>query len=119
MIRKFEIHNTKYNENLGTLHYDTETEEFRIEMLDDYTGLHPDIMMTILGKERGEKWITGRNMANYMRQRIFPPNRHMVNDILAKVGLSKYKVIDILDITHGRCDMDDNIFIEIIEWGKT
>ena len=115
MIRKFRIYNEYYKEDLGTLYYDTETEEFRIRMLDDYTGLHPDIFMYILGVEHHEKWIDGHNMENYMRQRLCPPNRHAIGDALQRVGLKEYKVIDILDITKGRCDMDNNMFIEIKE----
>lgn len=115
MIRKFKVYNQKYNENLGTLYYNTETEEFKMRMLDSYEGLHPCIFMQELGVKRGLKWIEGRNAENYISLRIFPSNRQGLGICLASIGLTEYSIIGILDKTHGASEMDDNIFIEITD----
>jgi len=115
MVRKFIIHNEKYDENLGTLYYDTDTEEFKVEMLDNYEGLHPCLFMKILAVEQGKKWIEGRNAENYIKQRMFPPNRHALSEYLKNLGLTEYSQIGIIEKTKGACAMDDNIFIEVTE----
>ncbi len=113
MVRKFMVWNDKYKENLGTLYYDTETEEFRLEMLDSYEGLHPDAFMRVLGVEQGKKWIEGRNAENYIKHRMFPPDRHALGEHLRNLGLTEYSQIGIIEKTKGACDIDDNIFIEL------
>lgn len=113
MIRKWKIINGRYKEFLGYLYYNTETEEFKVEMLDDYTGLHPDSFMYELGVVQGKKWIEGHLADSYIKARVIPPNRQALSQALKDMGLTKYSVIDMLDKTHGYCQMDYNYFEEI------
>ena len=49
MIEKYEIRNEKFNDELeGYLYFDTDTEEFSMTLLDDYTNKKPDIFFKLL-----------------------------------------------------------------------
>lgn len=47
MIEKYEIRNEKFNDELEAyLYFDTDTEEFSMTLLDDYTNKKPDIFLS-------------------------------------------------------------------------
>ena len=113
MLRKYHIVNEIHNEIMGTLYMDKETEFVKIELLDDYTGLHPSIFFNIAGNEQGRKYIEGDLAMSYLTHRVLPPDRQALSMFLNDMGLTEYNIFDILDFTKGRCVMDHDYFVEI------
>lgn len=42
MIEKYKIYNEKFKELEGYLYFNTETQQFSMTILDDYSGKNPD-----------------------------------------------------------------------------
>lgn len=53
MIEKYRIFNEKYKELEGYLFFNTETQQFSMTMLEDYTGKRPDCFFKELHKQGG------------------------------------------------------------------
>lgn len=118
MIRQFKIWNEKFKELEGYLFFDTETEQFSMRALDNYSGKHPDIFFRAMN-DRGivdvpqylvDMWVTGR---------VVPPNRQGIEGILADIGMREYNVFDLLVYGNGRCQMDFSCIIEITDESKS
>lgn len=112
MLRRFKIiDNTNKKAYMGEVQYNTETDKFRVFVLDDYTGKNPDHFMEKfkgtgeLPPEMVERWIT---------RRVMPPTRHGCMSILRDMGLEEYNIFKILEKTKGVCDMDPYHFEEIL-----
>ncbi len=112
MIEKYKIYNEKFKELEGYLYFNTETEQFSMTLLKDYTGKHPDIFFKVLHSQGivnvphhlVDMWVTGR---------VFPPNRQGLRGMLDEMGMKEYNVHDILVYGNGRCQMDFSCIIRV------
>lgn len=106
MIEKYEIRNEKFNDALeGYLYFDTDTEEFSMTLLDDYTNKKPDIFFKLL-HDQGIKEVPPHLVKTWVDGRVFPPNRQGLRGMLEEMGMKEYNVHDILVYGNGKCQMD-------------
>lgn len=105
MVEKYEIYNEKFKELEGYLFFDTETKKFSMRILEDYTGMHPDIWFQVLN-ERGIVEVPQHIVDNWVQGRVFPPNRQGLQGMLQEIGMTEYNVHDILIYGNGKCQMD-------------
>ena len=109
MLRKFEIIHEPTKTKLGYVYMDTDKYDFCIKIITD-KNLDP---FSLLRYKRGEKIYKGDLAESYLQRRILPPDRQALSQYLDDMGLKKYDLIDILDFTKGRCEMDRNYFREV------
>lgn len=114
MIRKFEIWNDKFNKLEGYLSFNTETEEFSMRILEDYTGKHPDIFFKLMN-EQGIVDVPQHFVNRWVNGRVFPPNRQGIRGMLKEMGLKEYNVFDILMYNEGGCQMDYSYLKEVTD----
>lgn len=112
MIRKFEIINDRFKELQGYLYYNTDTKQFSLEGLPDYTGKTPDITFKVMN-EQGYIKYPQHVCDNWVNSRVIPPNRHAINWILECMGMSEYDTFKILLYGNGKCQLDDSYILEI------
>jgi hypothetical protein len=112
MKYEYEIWNGKYNELEGYLYYNSETKQFSMRLLEDYTGKTPDCFFDIL-QEQGvtvpeqhlvDMWVDGR---------VPPPNRQGIRGMLEGVGMKEYDRFAILTYASGRCQQDSS-YIKLV-----
>lgn len=112
MIRRFKIvDGWKKKVYMGEMQYNTETKEFRVLVLDDYTGKNPDHFME---KFKGQGELPPDMVNRWITRRVMPPTRHGCKSILNDMGIDEYDIFKILEKTHGVCDMDPYHFEEIL-----
>lgn len=113
MIRKFEILNEKFNNELnGYLYYDTEKDKYKMKLLKSYKGKHPEIFFRVLN-EQGVVDVPDYLVNNWVQGRVIPPNRQGLRGILDEIGMKEYNVFDLLIYCNGRCHMDSLCIREI------
>lgn len=114
MVRRFKILDEYNNDSeMGELQYNTETKQFRVFVLNDYTGKYPDTYMQKYSK-LGITELPADSVARWINQRILPPNRHAINWILKEAGIPEYDEMAIMTRVNGRCARDNFYFKEII-----
>lgn len=113
MVRTFKIRDIcNDGKCVGILKYNTDTKEFSLRLLDNYDGLSTDLFMDRciqLGLKDMPDWMVKR----WIRQRLCPPNRHDIKDILKMAGLKEYDEMGLFDYNHGICSKDSYYFDEI------
>lgn len=113
MIRVFNIRDmNNKNKYMGTLRYNTDTKTFSIEVADSYKGCNPDFYMQKC-KEMGWKQMPQWMVDMWIKQRLCPPNRTGIEDILEMAGLTEYDEMGLFDFNHGICCMDPYYFEEV------
>ena len=113
MIRKFEIRNEKFNDELEAyLTYDTETDEYKMKLLDDYTGKHPDMTFRILNQQ-GIIDVPDYITRNWVEHRVIPPDRQGLQGILKEMGMTEYNVFEMLLYNKARNQMDFSYIKEV------
>lgn len=112
MIRKFEIYNYKFKETEGYLFYNTETDEYSMKLLEDYTGKHPDIFFKIL-HDQGVVDVPEYLVDVWVQDRVIPPNRQGLEGLLKERGMTEYHIFDLLMYAMGRCQLDYSTLVEI------
>ena len=114
MIRKFKVYNKKYKEVQAFLQYDTETKKYTMQILEDYTGMHPDCMFMEMNK-RGIVEVPDYLISNWVESRVIPPDRQCMSTILDDLGLKEYDQFTFLMLGHGESQMDFSCLIEITD----
>lgn len=113
MIRKFKIlDEANHDAEMGELHYNTETKQFRVFVMPDYTGKNPDVFLRKYS-QLGEKELPPDSVQRWVKQRIMPPNRHAISFLLKEAGIPEYDEMAIMDQIQGRCARDEYYFKEI------
>lgn len=105
MLKEFSIHEPNKPE-VGKLYYDTETRQFRLEVYKDANKNDVTFLMRIM-LER-EMYVVEHDLAIcFVRERLVPPNRQNIAQILADLNMPYYDECLFLERLHGRCVMDD------------
>jgi hypothetical protein len=105
MIEKYKIYNEKFKELEGYLYFNTETQQFSMTILDDYSGKNPDWFFRELNKQ-GITEVPQHLVDMWVQGRVFPPNRQGLQGMLADIDMTEYNLHDILVYGNGRCQMD-------------
>ena len=105
MIKEFSIHKPNYPE-VGKLYYDTESREFTLEVYPNFKKSEVTALMGIMLERKIYK-VEHELAICFVRERIVPPNRQNISQILADLKMPYYDECLFLERLHGRCDMDD------------
>ena len=109
MIKEFSIHQPNKPE-VGKLYYDTEKREFELEVYPNDNHMNVTFLMGILLEQK--RYRVGHELAIcFVRERLIPPNRQNISQILADLDMPYYDECLFLERLHGRCVMD-NFLIE-------
>lgn len=111
MIEKYKIYNEKFKELEGYLYFNTETQQFSMTILDDYSGKNPDCFFRELNKQ-GITEVPQHLVDMWVQGRVFQPNRQGLQGMLADIGMTEYNLHDILVYGNGRCQMDFSCIIK-------
>lgn len=105
-LEKYEL--LDYSNNnafMGYVYYNPETDKFSITLADDYTGKYPDLYFRIC-IQRGLKEMPQDMVDEFIEERVLPPNRQGLSDILQRIGLKEYNIHDIIVYNKGISDVD-------------
>lgn len=90
---------------IGTLTYDTDKKRF--EMTIDNIPL-ADLPISLEARVwKGNRTIDHSETMTWIRERICPPGRHNISEILRDNGLSEYDEYGLLMLTKAKCDKDE------------
>lgn len=112
MIHNYKIRNKKHI--YGVLHYDDKKDQFTIDFDEkaDLTNPYASMYITEFAKKGLH---IGPDLARmWVEDRVIPPDRQNISDILKAHNLSFYTPHDMLVAYHGRCTHDD-LYIEKID----
>ena len=112
MKRMFEVYNKKFKEVQAYLQYDTETNKYTMQILPDYTGMHPDILFA-LWHQKGIIDVPEHFVEMWVDSRVIPPNRQCMSSILDELGMKEYDRFQFLMLGHGESQMDFSCLREI------
>lgn len=114
MVYQFYLRDAEREEegNLAVLEYNSEKEEYKIQIYKecDYTAL-PAILQCWAAK--GVYEIQGKEALRFVRERVIPPDRQNLGEIMRKVGMQYYDEFPLLQYTSGRCCQDENYLVAI------
>lgn len=111
-IRKFLLKCPVYKQCYGVLMYYYEGKKFRflIRRGFDFWDYPPIIDVA---EQRGQTELTEWEVKAFVENRIIPPNRQNIVDILDSAGLKEYDEFGMLMYTGGRCCQDEMYLEEI------
>ena len=100
------------NTVLGYLIYYKHAKAFYIELPDDADPWTTPLLLSSFAK-RGEHSVNSYWSQMWVEQRIIPPDRQNIGQILKENGLTEYDVFSLLMLGKGRCAQDDHYLEEI------
>lgn len=105
MLKKFLIHERDVAP-VGELVFDTDTREFTLRVYENVNPKNtPAFMYFMIKYNRME--VTGDLAMCFVRERLVPPERANIAQILADLKMPYYDELLFLEKLHGRCVMDD------------
>lgn len=99
---------------IGILSYNTNTKNFKLKILTGYPITEYPIILH-LALERGYTELPQDWVDIWVKERLIPPNRQNICDILTAAGLKTYDEFGMLMYTNGRCAQDYCFLEEITE----
>ena len=106
-------------EEAGFLYYNTVTKEWRVEIT-NFIDLIPGFL--ILSRLENKPVLSPYESLLFIRERIIPPNRCNIQQILADNNMPYYDEYFFIKIGNGKCVMDDFYFVPLVqrtdEWLK-
>ena len=64
-------------------------------------------------KNRGFTVVPENLSKSWVEERVIPPNRQGIEEVLVDFGLAEYNLLDMLLATNGRCQLDNSYIREI------
>ena len=102
----------------ATLVYDEGTRSFEIDIAED-AGLD-DLPLILAGlAERGKRQIGPEWSLRWVQERIVPPSRQNLGQVLRACGLDHYDELALLIAGEGRCSQDDFFIREVMSSDAT
>lgn len=98
------------NKVWATLTYETDTKVFHLSIPKDIDLIKSPILLSAYA-ENGIFELNDRQSLEWVQQRIFPPDRVNIGQILRECGLTEYDEHSLLRALHGRC-VQDWLYIE-------
>ncbi len=95
----------------GWLSYDEQTREFGIE-LSDRALEHAPLMLELLA-QKGERFVGHDLSLRWVQERIPPPGRQNIGQVLKANGLDEYDEFALLMSSMGACSQDDFLLREV------
>lgn len=112
-MRKFVIRNEIHGKkDIAFLYYNEETKDFEIEIPETTKSNEaPLIIAAFIGK--GQRRIGKEWSLRFVQQRITPPNRQNIGQILKVNNMKEYDEFQFLMKCEGRCCQDDCYIVEV------
>lgn len=116
MLRKFAIKDETYGleDAYAVLSYEEETDQYAIEIPEAVDPYRLPAIPGILAR-KGIRYIDDRWARQFVKERVVPPERQNIGQIMRQVGMSYYSEFPLLVYCSGRCCMDDFWLEEITE----
>lgn len=110
---RFAIKNGAYNGKIvGYLHYDEDIQEYMIEIPEDVKSFEAPMILADFIK-RGQRKIGKEWSLRWVQQRVIPPERQNIGQILHENGMKFYSEFPFLLKNQGR-SCQDECYIEQI-----
>jgi len=106
--------NDTTGKNLAWLLYYEMEKRFYIELPDDADPWETPMLLSSFLK-RGERTVNAYWSKLWVQQRIVPPDRQNLGQILRDNGLNAYDEFELLILADGRCSQDDHYLVPIAE----
>ena len=115
-MKIFAVRDEKASEakDLAYLIYYEKSKRFYIELPDDADPWDTPLILDSFAS-RGERSINAYWSRLWVQQRIIPPDRQNLGEILKKNGMDSYDEYTLLTLAEGRCAQDDYYLIPIAE----
>ena len=107
MLRSFDLRDDSFGgKQVGTLSYDTETKQFAMTIIQGVP--YTDLPLSLEGYAKNNKHtLSHEDSMRWVRERICPPGRHNMVEILRDNGLNEYDEFGLLMLNMARCGKDD------------
>ena len=105
MLKKFLIHECD-KDPVGELVYDTDKSEFTLKAYENIKPTEMPAFMYFMLQEN-KPIVSGDLAMCFVRERLVPPERANISQILADLQMPYYDEVLFLEKLHGRCVMDD------------
>lgn len=102
-----------FNGVLAKIYYNDEDNTWKIRIEKEAPINYLPLILHILA-EKGVYDVTGEWALRFVRDRIVPPDRQNIGQILRQVGIPYYDEYPLLIYSSGRCCQDD-CYLEIIK----
>lgn len=113
----YKVYNDNTHKHIFDIYYSPLTNEYSVELLEK-TGL--PILLCEIDFDTGRVIQAARPnpkseyILNWLKDRVIPPNRDMLKEILEANGLYEYNWKELIKLNHGRCT-DDYFSVEAVE----
>ena len=96
------------NKIQATLYYWADTDEYQLILTDDSTLVpyYDGVLGKVISKKETKAWV---------RDRVIPPERSNIMQILSGIGKTDYKEIYFIDTIQGKCVRDPYYIVPIEE----
>ena len=110
---KFAVKNKVYaDKTVAYLLYDEKNKAYRIEVPSDVKSKEtPAIIADFV--ERGQRKIGEEWSLRWVKQRVIPPERQNIGQILRENGMEYYDEFPLLLMNQGRCCQDECYLVEV------
>lgn len=110
---KFAVKNRFYDDKIvAYLLYDEKNKVYQIEVPDGVKSVEaPPIISDFI--EKGEKVIGDEWSLRWVKQRVIPPERQNIGQILRENGMKYYDEFPLLVKNHGRSCQDECYLVEL------
>lgn len=99
---------------LAYLYYDREKDIYHMRVPDDVEERDMPFLLHELYKKDGSREFDDYWSRKFVQNRVPPPSRQNIGQILRAAGLKWYNEIDLMQITDGRCPQD-NYLVTLVE----
>lgn len=115
-IRKFYVKSKirKKEYTWAVLEYNSGTQQFALH-IDKESDWHKAPIMIFAYADTGRFDLDAEWSLRWVRDRIIPPNRANIGEILKAAGLTEYSEFGMLMYHRGRCVQDDMYIEEIVQ----
>lgn len=113
MLRTYEIVNLK-GVSCGILTYDTEKDSYEVDTSRDYPIEDMPAFLATAAYQ-GMYHLDNHYALMFVRERVIPPDRQNIGEILRIIGAPYYTEFVILDYLKGRCVRDEFTLREITQ----
>ena len=112
-MRRFAIKNKVYNgKTVAYLNYDEEKHEYEIEVPENVSSAEaPMIIADFIDKN--QRKIDKEWSLRWVKQRVIPPERQNIGQILKENGMEYYDEFSLLIMNQGRSCQDECYLVEV------
>lgn len=112
-MRRFAVKNAFYDDKVvAYLLYDEKDRTYRIEVPEDVRSVEAPLIIADL-MDKGQRQIGKEWSLRWVKQRVIPPERQNIGQILRENGMDRYDEFPLLVKNHGRSCQDECYLEEV------